>query len=110
MAYEFAFIFLAAPALVWACAQAAPGPRLGAVFRILGAASYAVYVLHYPLVELTRRALHVLGREPADFAPWLGAAFLAAVLTSALVLDSFYDLRVRRFLTARLSRSRTPQR
>lgn len=98
--YELAFIGLVTPALLWLCAHAAPGPRLGRLYAFLGAVSYAVYVLHYPLIELIRRALRIFGEQPETFAPWLGVMVLIALLLGAWLADRIYDLPVRRRLAA----------
>lgn len=98
LAYDLAFIGCFTPICIWACAHAAPHVGLARVYRFLGVASYAIYVLHYPLVELIRRALHTLhiGIEP--LAPALGVAFMTALLAGAYVVDRFYDIRARRIL------------
>lgn len=101
MAFDFIFIGVATPLCIWTCARAVPGTTLGPIFRFLGKVSYAVYVLHYPLVELVRRVLHILHGEPQALAPFLGAAFLLALLAAAWAADELFDIRVRRFLTQR---------
>lgn len=98
MAFDFAFIGLATPISIWICASATPGPRFGRAFRFLGNTSYAIYVLHYPLVELIRRALHILHREPQTMAPLLGGIFLIALLFAAWAADEFFDSPARRLL------------
>lgn len=101
IAYDLFFIALAAPVCIWICAHLAPGRRLGGVYAFLGAASYAVYILHYPVVELVRR---VLQRELAQgWAPWLGLAFLAAMVAGAWAIDLIYDRPARRWLGRLLS-------
>lgn len=99
LAFEMTFIAVVAPICIWLCAHAATGLRLGKTYAFLGAASYAVYALHYPLVELIRRVLHVLGREPEQFAPLLGLTFLGALLLLAWVVDHTYDRQARAFLS-----------
>lgn len=98
MAFDFAFIGLVTPIAIWVCASANPAPRLGRAFRFLGNTSYAIYVLHYPLVELIRRVLHVLHKDPQTMAPLLGGTFLIALLVAAWAADEFYDAPARRLL------------
>ena len=101
-AYDTMLVLVAMPALVLASARAEPPPWLARPFAVIGLASYAVYVLTNPVDQWVETLL-----------PWsqvnryagLGTAgavaLVAAILALALVLDRWYDVPVRAWLTAR---------
>jgi peptidoglycan/LPS O-acetylase OafA/YrhL len=88
--YEAACVFVFFPALIfWGAEAAERNPRIGAM---LGDTSYAVYVIHYPLVILTGRALGKLGIAPGYLVEFV---FLGFVTVLAYCLHHFYDAPVR---------------
>jgi len=99
--YDIAAVLLAFPVILLFAAQAGPHARLDAVWRWLGALSYPVYVLHYPVVVTISnlaKARHLSG----------GAEDAAALFTLVLVLvlaslaGRFYDVPVRRWLMRKM--------
>jgi peptidoglycan/LPS O-acetylase OafA/YrhL len=84
----------------------AQGARIGPVwtriYSFAGAISYAVYLLHVPLYQLTQKFLSQL--------PGLSAAllFLVVVAVVSYFADVLYDIPVRRFLTARIKAGKEP--
>jgi peptidoglycan/LPS O-acetylase OafA/YrhL len=101
------FILLGAPLLVILASNVEPGPRLRPTFALLGAISYALYVLHFPLLNMTgwiarHLAVPVLASIPATV--------VALVVFSAL-MDRYFDRPVRRELTRRWTQwaSRRPE-
>jgi peptidoglycan/LPS O-acetylase OafA/YrhL len=102
--YDLAITFFVFPILVLIGASSQPGSGLTKqICELLGTASYAIYVLHGPVRsffgEILNRVMH---RPPHHFAPWAGIACMLLSIGLALLLDKFYDLRVRAFLRKKL--------
>lgn len=98
LVYEAVCVFLLFPALIfWGAGAMERNPRIGAM---LGDTSYAVYVIHYPLVILAGRALGKLGIAPGYFAEIF---FLGFVAVLAYCLHHFYDEPVRATIARALS-------
>lgn len=99
----------------WLCATAifpllillaagARSPRRGTpIFLALGAASYGLYILHYPVIfavsGAATRILHVSG-DQLPIA--LGVATLATLAVGCVLIDRWLDQPFRRWLSARL--------
>jgi peptidoglycan/LPS O-acetylase OafA/YrhL len=75
---------------------------LGAIFAGLGAASYALYALHRPVVSGIGRLAGMAGYTPADQAPWSGILLLLAMFALCLALERWFDRPVRKWLTVHL--------
>lgn len=103
LAQLFAALFVL-PALVWLGSAVEPRGWLKIVSHKLGAASYAVYAVHKRLYLLTYAAALKLGIDLQPFAPWVGGAFLAALITFCVFLDQAYDRPARKWLAAALTR------
>ena len=102
-AWEGPFLLLAftvfIPGVVLAGAYNEPGPLIARTFTALGAASYAIYILHFPLSRLFERLWPMLVHRPAfDCRPWSGLIFLGLLVVLCLWLDRVYDLPVRKRL------------
>ncbi len=98
LVYEAVCVFLIFPALIfWGAEAVERKPQVGAM---LGDTSYAVYVIHYPLVILAGRALGKLGIAPGALAEILFLGFVAAL---AYCLHHFYDKPVRAAIARALS-------
>lgn len=81
------------PALLYLGASAIERrPLLG---KMLGDASYAVYVIHVPMMLLLWRLMPRLGFSPSH---GLAAAFGTTVLIAALAMDAVYDRPARQAL------------
>ena len=95
-AYQLGCVVLLYPALVYLGASAIE--RRPALGRRLGDASYALYVIHSPLILMASIAMRHFGARPG---PLLAAAVAVAVLLLAMAVDRVYDPAVRR-ITGRL--------
>ena len=96
IAYDLAMTMLIFPVLLLAGAGALPPVGLVRSLRVMGAASYAVYLLHAPLYVLFSRGWLHLFRRPMELAaPWTGAIFLMLLTGICLVLDRVYDAPAR---------------
>jgi peptidoglycan/LPS O-acetylase OafA/YrhL len=79
---------LAAPACSWLC-RSLSGSLLGSVGRY----SYAIYLLHYPIVEVAgRRAVpqYLQARLHSDFLTQISCAIAAVLLSYALAFVSYH--------------------
>ncbi len=97
MVYDPLFIVVISPILVLCGASREPSPNFRRIAVGLGSASYAVYAVHYPLVAILGAVLRKLGLEP----PFVGIFFVAFMFVLALLLDRYFDVPVRRWLTRR---------
>lgn len=88
------------PALVAIAVNSEPPPRWIGIFNLLGVTSYAVYVLHPPLLTCIDWFCDRLGITYARASPWSGIVFLALIFTVAWLVDRLYDRPVRSWLTA----------
>ena len=97
--HELACVLFLFPALIFWGAEARESHKgLGAT---LGDTSYALYVIHYPLVVL---AGHALAQTDTRTAVLLELPFLAIVAAMAYGLHHFFDEPVRAWLSRRLFR------
>ena len=101
-AFDIACVLFVFPALIALAAGTTPGTRTTALFGVLGAMSYAVYALHFPLFHLCQAALRwTLAVDPDQVAPIMGWVFLPVLALVCWIADRFYDGPVRRALLAR---------
>ena len=92
--YESACVLFVFPALVFWGAEATQ--RHGWIGTALGDTSYALYVIHYPLVTLAGRALDKMGLYSGR---WEELAFFILVVPAAYALHRYYDEPVRAAIT-----------
>ena len=93
-AFALFAILVAMPVVVYLAACNEPPAWLRLPFGLLGGASYAIYVLHWPLSSL---ATHYWQNAQAS-APLSGLLLLAALLCLSLIADAVYDRPIRRWL------------
>jgi peptidoglycan/LPS O-acetylase OafA/YrhL len=94
---EIAAALLVFPAIIAiGAALDPPNPR---PFAFLGAASYAIYILHEPVLGWFARAVKLLGLEPLlPHAPWTAIALIVFLLAFSIAADSLFDIPVRRIM------------
>lgn len=97
-----AVVCIAGPILLhWG--QAIQPPRqLLALFARFGAISYAMYMIHYPIIEAMIRLNWRADRVFMTYAPYSGLAILIATVSLAYLVDRYYDGPARAWLNARL--------
>ena len=101
--FELACVAFVYPVLIHAGAAASVGrPRLA---ELLGDASYALYLIHMPLLDLWEKGMRRVGLLPHPVAAGL---FVVTAVAVALVVDRFYDRRARVIL-ARLVEPARPR-
>jgi peptidoglycan/LPS O-acetylase OafA/YrhL len=98
--FELIFVGLASPALVYLGSANEPSHAAEArLYEVLGAASYAVYVLHFPLGPLLVAPVHRLIRGPFEtYAPWSGIALLALIFLISAWAGKRLDEPFRRWI------------
>lgn len=106
VAYDLAFIALAAPAMVALAAAAEPSARMRPAFLAMGSGSYALYTLHQPLLHAARR----FAADHGGVTPYLEicAVLLPAIVLLAWLADRWFDAPVRRWLGRRAGAPRQP--
>ncbi len=83
--------------VIWAARQQVG--QEARLLMLLGSASYPVYVLHIPAMELVQR---VAGASAAAMAPWSGVLFVLVVAALGIWLEQRVDEPFRQWLTRRL--------
>jgi peptidoglycan/LPS O-acetylase OafA/YrhL len=88
------------PAIIYlgACCRA-----FGATARaagVLGASSYALYVIHEPIYHCISLAYPELGKSAATIAPWGGIIFVSTCFGLALLLEHFLHRPASSFLSS----------
>jgi peptidoglycan/LPS O-acetylase OafA/YrhL len=100
--YDTCVVLVAFPLLLWFGASSKPTRPVANVCSWMGAISYGVYVLHWPMI-LAASALHM----PEEL-PW-GVLLLVAVALAADAATRFFDRPVRRWLRAWLDLDARPE-
>jgi peptidoglycan/LPS O-acetylase OafA/YrhL len=95
---EWAATCLFCPAILWMLVKTEPPRWFQAIAASLGSASYAIYIVHFPVYDTVLRASWRIP-QLAEWAPLTGAAILVAVVILAFVAERWYDRPVRRWLT-----------
>lgn len=99
--YRIAMGFIVFPAMVALGSVAVPGKSLSRVCWQAGAVSYAVYIVHMPVMQFLHVSLLRLNPhwEKLPLSGFLAVSVFVAV---CFLLDRFYDMPLRRWLTRRL--------
>ena len=101
LAFDLAAVMIVFPAIVYLGATARTGT--GRALSTLGDASYAIYVLQFPLFGLLPPLFAFLLRaKPPEISLTFGLASVAIVTLVAFVSDAWFDRPARRWLTRRL--------
>lgn len=106
LAFDAAVVLAVFPLVLWLGVGArAWAPLIGLTFKG-GQISYALYILHFPLllllVAVTRGVLHV---DPVAWRPWSGICFVAITALICHVVDRTMEERLR-FWASRFQRRR----
>jgi len=99
-AYDLVAVLVAAPLLVGLGAVFGPMPSLQRISRLLGELSYPIYAVHYPFLWIFGYASKKAGLPSVVWIP----LFFAAVICTAWLLNKYWDVPIRRRLTALLSK------
>ncbi|WP_332763923.1 acyltransferase family protein [Phenylobacterium sp.] len=83
------------PLVIMAGANSEPSGRIAGIAALLGALSYPVYILHYPLYRIADVAFASLGAHKLFMVPVAGGL----ICVIAVLAHHLYDVPVRRFLT-----------
>lgn len=105
-AFDLVATLLVFPCLIFLGASSVPSWLPSRLFKWIGAASYAIYVLQAPLYDLTSHAVaHLNGRNLSELSWTWGVAFVVFVLGFATIADKYFDRPVREKLSASLRTS-----
>jgi len=101
---ELGLIFLVFPAVTLLCAYPDVRGRWASLCGLLGATSYALYVVHQPASLLYEAVLRRVLPGYEALAPFAGWSLAVLLVGGCWWLDRYYDRPVRRWLAARLDR------
>jgi peptidoglycan/LPS O-acetylase OafA/YrhL len=106
--YDLVAICIIFPSLIICLASSHPHVRLANIFQLLGVSSYAIYILHIPMILLLSAIWkRCPGVQQFDFeSPFARLIFIAIVCVVAVIVDRLYDVPVRQFLREKLVESR----
>jgi len=99
LAYELANCLFILPLIVWFGARANVWKPAHRVYAWLGRTSYAIYIIHMPLMPIFMLAAQHLKMDPYAHIPLTVAVTTILSLAVAGVLDIIYDIPLRRYLT-----------
>lgn len=99
-AYDLAIILFFSPVLVFIGTRIEPVRFAAPAAAFIGEVSYALYAVHWSFIEPMRAAVRAIGLTPIPAA----ALFMGVMLTAAWAAVRWYDLPLRRKLSAMLRR------
>lgn len=103
-AYDLLCVIVVFPLVVAAGASDKPLP-FAAPLALLGTLSYALYALHFPIMEMFISALTKLTHgNLRPYQPWAGMLFIGIALLAAYLADVWVDAPARRWLSRRIPR------
>ncbi len=70
--------------------------KLDKILLMLGSASYPMYVLHTPILNLLNRVQIV---DASKFAPISGIALVALLIALSVMIEKYFDIPVRKWIT-----------
>ncbi|MES5045487.1 acyltransferase family protein [Rhizobium nepotum] len=100
--FDLAVVLLVWPLLLFVASNTVPGRRVGMLSTFLGTASYAVYVLHIPLLAWTEFLIPAVDRE--NVALPAGVVFLIGTTWLSWYLTVHYDQPIQKWLKDRLKK------
>ncbi|QIB39703.1 acyltransferase [Rhizobium oryzihabitans] len=100
--FDFAVVVFVWPLLLFVASKTVPGRRVGMVSAFLGTASYAVYVLHIPLLAWMEFLVPAVHRD--NIALPAGIVFLIGTTCLSWYLTVHYDQPVQKWLKIRLKK------
>ncbi len=101
--YDFVLVVLLAPLLIYVLQWASPPRRLYSLFLGSARISYALYILHWPMVLIAER-LYWRTSTLQDISPLVGVLILVPAIGLAFVAERYYDRPARRWFVALLRR------
>jgi peptidoglycan/LPS O-acetylase OafA/YrhL len=98
--YDFGCVVVLFPVILLAGAATQIGGWLKGLCSLAGDASYAIYIVHFPVFMIVAGILRRVPPEIGDSVV-VGPVFLGLIVAGAVVLARGYDLPARRWLTGR---------
>ena len=100
--YSLGLVFLVFPVMVALGSAASPGGTLARISWQAGAVSYAVYIVHFPVMQFLNANL--LRINPYwQKGPLSGFVFVSVFVVACFLIDRCYDTPIRRRLTRRFA-------
>jgi peptidoglycan/LPS O-acetylase OafA/YrhL len=103
--FDIAAVVLVFPTLIFFGALSAPRGLTERVCDLAGRASYGIYALQFPFIELLKLSYSKIRHHQLSELGSLGVfAVCALTIGAALVLDAVYDSPARKYLRSRFAR------
>jgi peptidoglycan/LPS O-acetylase OafA/YrhL len=104
-AYDLVCVYIFFPAIIFVAASFNPKPAGYGLFAWLGAVSYPLYAVHFPIEKMLTSILQ-RWKGGILIAPLPGVAMLAGLVVLSFLLYKYFDLPVRTFINRRLKAKR----
>ena len=104
---RLAALFIYGPVMIWLATRVPPPPFVGKACVLAGSLSYALYMLHYPLLSLAQWLAWRYPNFTRDLDAWMGVGLLVVSVALAVVVVRYCDGAIRRWLGRVLKRQAT---
>lgn len=98
--FDLCAVFFIFPFCLVVAARCKNGEFTGAMFKLLGQASYPVYLLHVPVSSLFYT--FGFGMLIESYAPFSGIFLIIFLIYFSVYIEKIYDLPIRKYLSSRL--------
>jgi peptidoglycan/LPS O-acetylase OafA/YrhL len=93
--YELFAVLIVFPCMVFIAARTVMGRRLRAISLQLGLASYAVYIIHTPVLHGLKKLFPPVHPYITAAAPWSGLAIAALLIGAGILLERYFHQPIR---------------
>ncbi|BEV11446.1 acyltransferase [Asticcacaulis sp. DW145] len=99
--YILSVVFVIFPIMILFSVKINTPKNLQYIFKTLGNTSYAIYIIHHPIIKMTEQLSNYIGFDFLRYKPQFSLLLIAALFGLALSLEKFYDRPLRRWVTLR---------
>lgn len=103
---ELGIVCFIGPILIHYAQALQPPKHATKTFVALGGASYAIYMIHFPVYEFMQRVSWHFPVLERAWAPWSGMVILVAVVAMGFAAERWFDRPVRGWMNAKLKERR----
>jgi len=103
LVFDLAMTLVVFPALIFLSIPIVPSGPVEAFCKFGGAFSYPLYLIHQPMGDIVQTLLQRLfSVSVGSYAPLIGLPLLIGLLALSWALDRYFDVPIRKYLTAHL--------